>query len=131
RGFGSGDRDRENCEHHAGWLMRLRSETPECDEIQIRRGQHQLDADEDKNRVPPAQRRQEPDGKQARGNDEKGLKRGCHRNPGRKRPTPNVQRPTSNSESLPDSALSVERWALSVCFTNLNASPPSRELARL
>src|SRR5213593_3905067 len=69
RGFGGGDRDGKDCEHHTCWLVRLWSETPERDEIQIRRGQHQLDADEDENRVTPAKRRQESDGKQCTGNE--------------------------------------------------------------
>src|ERR1043166_9556952 len=70
---GSGNRDGKDCEHHAGWLARLWSETPERDEIQIRCGQHQLDADENENRVTPAKRRQESDGKQCTGNENEGL----------------------------------------------------------
>src|SRR5260221_14659651 len=98
RGFGSGDRNGKDCEHHAGWLVWLRSETPERDKIQIRSGQHQLDADEDENRVTPTKRRQESDGKQCAGNGDEGLQCGCHRSPSRKRPTSNVQRSTYTLE---------------------------------
>jgi hypothetical protein len=78
RGLGSGDRDGEDGEHHAGWLVRLRSETPECDEIQIRRGQHQLNTDEDKNRVTSTKRSEEASGKYRGRNDNEGLKCRCH-----------------------------------------------------
>ena len=46
------------------------AETPERDEIQVRRGKHQLDADQDEDGVPPAQRREQSDGKQRGGDDE-------------------------------------------------------------
>src|SRR5947208_11400535 len=99
RSFGSGNRDGKDCEHHAGWLVRLWSETPERDKIQIRSGQHQLDAYENENGVAPAQGGEQTDGKQCTGNDNEGLQCGCHRSPSRKRPASNVQGPTSNSES--------------------------------
>ena len=72
--------------------MRWRSETPERDEIQVRRGKHHLDPDQDENRVTSAKGRKQADGKQRRGNDEEELKCWRHGSPGRKRPTPNVQR---------------------------------------
>src|SRR5712692_4031298 len=65
RGFGSSDGDGENCDHDAGRLCRLRSEPPKRDEIQIRRREHHLDPDEDKDRVTPAERGEQSDAKQA------------------------------------------------------------------
>ena len=60
-GFRGRDRDRENRDHHAGGCRGLRIETPEGDEIQVRRRQHHLDADENENRVTPAERREQAD----------------------------------------------------------------------
>ena len=51
---------------------------PERDEIQIRRGEHHLDSDEDENSVTPAEGCEKADGKQRRGNDEKILERRYH-----------------------------------------------------
>ena len=65
-GFGGGDRDREDRDHHAGRWLRLRAEAPEGDEIEIRRGEHHLDADQNENGVTPAQRREQADAKTAR-----------------------------------------------------------------
>ena len=42
------EKDRD---HYPGGLLRLRAETPERDEIQIRCREHHLDADQDENRV--------------------------------------------------------------------------------
>jgi hypothetical protein len=70
--------------------VRLRSETPERDKIQIRSGQHQLDTDEDENRVTPAKRRQE-----SMENAPETKTKACNvvsSQSGRKRPTSNVQR---------------------------------------
>src|ERR1051325_12044881 len=106
RGFGSGDRDGEDCKHYASRLVRLRSETPECDEIQVRRGQHQLDADENKNCVTSTQGGEESDGKKCGGNEDKGLKGGFHFSCPRKHPT------------------------LSFCLGSLIDFPPLRERAR-
>ena len=69
-GFRGGDRDGEDRDHHAGRRLRLRAETPEGDEIQVRRGEHHLDADENENGVPPAQRGEQADAKERGGNDE-------------------------------------------------------------
>jgi hypothetical protein len=104
--------------------MRRRSETPERDEIQVRSREHHLNPDQDENRVPPTEGGKQADGKQRRGNDDEELKCWCHGSPGRKRPTPNVQHSMSNSESLLNSALSVERLALGVCFIFFIVFPP-------
>jgi hypothetical protein len=53
--FGCGDGDGKKGDHHADGLFRLRVKTPERDKIQVRCGQHHLNADEDENRVTPAQ----------------------------------------------------------------------------
>src|ERR1043166_1458002 len=107
RGFGSRDRDCKDREHHAGWLVRLRSETPECDEIQIRGRQHQLDTNQNENGVTATQCGKQANGKQCRRHDKKNLERRCHCCANRKSPTLNsdksragVQRRTSNPEFL-------------------------------
>src|SRR5262249_38817620 len=91
--------DRKDCDHHAGWWVRWRSETPERNEIQVRRSEHHLDADQNENGGTPAERCEQAYGKQRRGNDEESLECGCHSSTARKRPTSNVQRPSSNSET--------------------------------
>src|SRR5260370_25409606 len=48
------------------------------DEIQIRRGEHHFDSDEDENGVTPAERCEQADGKQRCGNNEEELKCWCH-----------------------------------------------------
>src|SRR5262249_42013744 len=98
-GFSGRDRNGKDCDHHAGWWMRWRSETPERNEIQVRRSEHHLDADQNENGVTPAERCEQAYGKQRRGNDEESLECGCHSSTARKRPTSNVQRPSSNSET--------------------------------
>src|SRR5437867_1138746 len=77
-GFGGGDRDGKDCDHHAGRRMRWRSETPERNEIQIRRREHHLDPDENENGVTATQRGEKPDGKQRRRDNEEELKCWCH-----------------------------------------------------
>src|SRR5437667_708060 len=77
-GFGGGDRDGKDCEHHAGWRLMPRTKTPERDEIQVRRGKHQLDADQDENRVTPAQCGEQADGKQRSRYDEENLESWGH-----------------------------------------------------
>src|SRR5262249_41948925 len=72
-GFSGGDRDGEDYDHHAGRGVRWRSKMPERDEIQIRRGEHHLDSDEDENGVTPAECCEQTDGKQRCGNDEESL----------------------------------------------------------
>src|SRR6266446_2741067 len=72
-GFGGGDGDGENRDHHAGGFVRLGAEAPEGDKIQIRRGEHHLDADQNKNGVAPAQGCKQPDAKQRSGYDEENL----------------------------------------------------------
>src|SRR5678815_5411418 len=77
-GLGCRDGDGKDCDHHPGWWMRRRSETPECDKIQVRRCEHHLDPDQDKNCMTPTEGRKQADGKQRRGNDEEELKCWCH-----------------------------------------------------
>ncbi len=58
--------------------MRLRTEAPERDEIEVRCGKHQFDADQDENRVAPAKGSEQSDGEQCRGDNEKKLERRIH-----------------------------------------------------
>jgi len=77
-GLGGGDGNGKNCDYHADWLLRGRTETPESNEIQVRRGQHHFNADENENGVAPTERGEEADGEQRRGNDEENLERWSH-----------------------------------------------------
>lgn len=76
--FGGGDGDGKDRDHHAGRLLRLRTEAPERNEIQIRRCQHHLDTDENENSVTPAERGEQSDAEQRRRYDQEKLKRGIH-----------------------------------------------------
>src|SRR5436853_3085928 len=78
RGFGSGDSNREQRDHHARRRVRKRSKTPKCDEIQIRRSEHYLDANQNEDRVTTAQRREQADRKDARRHYKENLKRWRH-----------------------------------------------------
>src|SRR6266403_6281341 len=75
RGLRSGDGDGEDRDHHAGRLRRLRSKSPKRDEIDVRRGQHHLDPDQNENRVTTAQRSEKPDAKQCGRDDEQDRQR--------------------------------------------------------
>ena len=77
--FRRGNRDRENRDHHAGGILRLGAETPESDEVQIRSREHELDPDENKNRVPPAQRREQANREKRGRDDEAELESRRHR----------------------------------------------------
>src|SRR5579884_4177136 len=79
RGLRCGDGNRKKRDQHAHRRFLLRAKTPESDKVQIRRSQHQFNANENKDGVPPAQSSQQTDGKQRRGNNEKRLKRRGHR----------------------------------------------------
>jgi len=79
RGFGGGDGDGEDRNHYAGRLRRLRCESPKCDEVDVRRGQHHLDPDQNENGVTPAERGEQSDAKQCRGENEKELECWSHR----------------------------------------------------
>src|SRR5580765_5421685 len=57
------NRDGKDGDHHSGWRMRRRSETPERDKIQVRSSEHHLNPDQNENRVPPAEGRKQADGK--------------------------------------------------------------------
>src|SRR3954471_16231723 len=81
RCFGRSDRDREDGDHHAGWILLHRSEPPESNEIQIRCREHELDPDQDKNRVAPAEGGEETDRKKGSGDKEAELQRGDHEAP--------------------------------------------------
>src|SRR5207248_636817 len=72
------DCNREDCDHHPGWWMRRRRETPERDEIQVRGREHHFDADQNKNRVSPTERREQADRKQGGRNDQETLQCRCH-----------------------------------------------------
>ena len=78
RCFRRGDGDGKDRDHDACGRGCLRAETPERDEIQVCRGEHQLDADENKDGVAPAQRGQQSDAEQSCGNDEKELESWGH-----------------------------------------------------
>src|SRR5215211_3030181 len=54
--FGGSDRDGENRHQHAGGRLWLRTKAPKCDKVQVRGGQHHLDANQDKDGVTPAER---------------------------------------------------------------------------
>src|SRR6202171_6719362 len=73
-----GDGDGKNRDHHTGGLLRLRTKTPEGNEVQVGRGQHHLDADQNKNGVAPAERGEQSDAEQCRGDDEEESESGCH-----------------------------------------------------
>ena len=76
-----------------GW----RTETPERDEIQVRGGEHHLDADEDEDRVTPAQRGEQSDAEQGGGDDEEEGERGSHRFSSMTRINPPISAAVSNS----------------------------------
>ena len=71
-------RDGKDGNHDADRGLGLRTETPESDEIEIGRGEHQFDADENENGVTPAEGGEQSGAKQRRGDDEEKLKGGCH-----------------------------------------------------
>src|SRR5205823_9626427 len=76
--FGGGDCDGKNRDDHAGRLRWFRTETPESDEVYVCGREHQLDPDQDENRVTPAERGEQTDGKQGRGQNEKNGERRSH-----------------------------------------------------
>ena len=57
----------KNHEQNTGQRFGMRAEPPERDEIEVRRVQHQFDADENENGVPPRDRPGKTDGEQQRG----------------------------------------------------------------
>src|SRR5207237_7172886 len=76
RSCGGGDGDREDRDHDADRLCRLWSEPPKRDEVDVCRGQHHLDPDQNENGVTPAERCEQSDAKQRRRDDEQD--RQCH-----------------------------------------------------
>src|SRR5258705_13486479 len=60
-GLGCRDGDGKDCDHHPGWRMRWRRETPECDKIQVRSREHHLNPDQNENRVTPTEGREQTD----------------------------------------------------------------------
>ena len=72
-GFSGSDGDGKNRDHHAGGLLRFRTETPECNEIQVCSGKHQLNADQNENGVTSAERGEQADGEQRGRDDEEKL----------------------------------------------------------
>ena len=54
----------------------MRAEAPEGDEIQVRGVQHQFDADEHENGVPPRDGAGKTDGEEQRGNEQAEFARG-------------------------------------------------------
>src|SRR2546421_12679435 len=79
RGFRRGNGDGKDGDHHAGRILRLRAEAPKSDEVQISGRKHELDPDKDKNRVPPAEGREQTDGEKRGRDDEAELERRRHR----------------------------------------------------
>jgi len=69
-GFRSRDTNRKNHKENARERFGMFAEAPEGDKIQVRRIQHQFDADEDDNAIAPRERTGEADGEQERGKDE-------------------------------------------------------------
>ena len=70
RGFGGGDRDGEDHEHHAGGRRGRGTITPEGDEIDVRRVEHQLDTEEDEDGVAPREGADEADAEKRAGEQE-------------------------------------------------------------
>src|ERR1700730_3156706 len=77
-GLGSGNSNRKNCDHHAGWRLRLRTKTPECDKIQVCGRQHDFNSNENENTVAATQRREQSNGKQCGRNNENDFESGSH-----------------------------------------------------
>ena len=71
--FGGGNGDRENRDHNTGRWLRLRAEAPERDEIEVCRGEHHLDPDQNKDGVTTTQGRKQPRRKQGGRNNEERL----------------------------------------------------------
>ena len=61
-GFGGGDGDGKDRDQYAGGLMRFRTEAPKCDEIQVRRGKHQLNTNQNENSMTAAEGGEQADG---------------------------------------------------------------------
>src|ERR1700719_3276829 len=59
--------------------MRFRTETPECNEIQVCSGKHQLNADQNENSMLPAERGEQADGEKRGRDNEKKLEGWSHR----------------------------------------------------
>src|ERR1700722_4318483 len=78
-GFGSCHGNRKNGKHHARQAIalpgRVLTESPKSDQIQVRRVEHQLDSNEDKDRVAPRKGNGEPDGKDKRSDDQERSER--------------------------------------------------------
>ena len=69
-GFGCGDGDGENSEHHAGKQFGMRAEAPEGDQVEVGGVQHELNADEHENGVAAHERAGEADGEEQSRNEE-------------------------------------------------------------
>ena len=76
RRFRRRDANRENHEHHTGQRLRVLAEAPERDEVQVRRVEHQFDADQHDDGVAPRQRAGQADGEEQGGEDEVMVERG-------------------------------------------------------
>ena len=73
RGFRRGNGDRKDCDDYPGGLIRFGTEPPERNEIQVRCCEHHLDADQNENRMPPAERGEQTDAEKRCGYDEEDL----------------------------------------------------------
>src|SRR4051812_22770786 len=60
----------KNRKHHAGQEFRMRTVTPERDQVQVRRVQHEFDSDQHQDGVAPRERAGQPDGKHQRGHQQ-------------------------------------------------------------
>ena len=58
--------------------MRFGTEPPKRDEIQIRCCKHHLNADQNENRMAPAERGEQADAEKRRGYNEENLECNCH-----------------------------------------------------
>src|SRR2546423_602899 len=77
-GLGGGDRNGKDRNHDANWSFGDGAEAPEGHEVQVRRGEHQLNANENEDGVTPAERREQTDAKQRRRDDEESCEYRSH-----------------------------------------------------
>src|ERR1035441_448654 len=65
-GFGRGNANRKDYEHYSGKRQRMGAVTPEGNEVEVCRVEHQLDADEHDDGVAPRQSARQADGEEQR-----------------------------------------------------------------
>src|SRR5688572_13131592 len=74
-GFGGGDADGKDGEHDAAEGFGFRAVTPESDEVEVSRVEHEFDAHQNQDGVAASERAREADGKQERGEKEIAVER--------------------------------------------------------